>query len=183
MLVACSTQPMISTQSHNWQQYQASMQPIQSWTVAGLIGIRMPKQAESANFTWQQIHDQFNISLYGPLGLGGTELKGSKQGVSLTTHDGRVLTADNIEDLMQQNLGWSLPVNGLIYWVKGLPVPGVPAKTEFNQQGLLSDLQQQGWDIHYLDYQQQNGQWRVRKMLCQRQNLTITLIINLWQPQ
>lgn len=163
-----------------WQLHQAAMDKVHAWQMQGLLGVRLPKQAFSANYHWQQAGAVYTINLYGPLGIGATELNGNSSRVTLELHDGRLLTADNAQDLMQANLGWSLPVNGLIYWVRGIPLPNIPAEISLNQYGLAATLQQQGWNIQYLEYQIQDGWPYPRKMRLQNGNLSLTVVVNGW---
>jgi outer membrane biogenesis lipoprotein LolB len=50
-----------------------------------------------------------------------------------------------------KRLGVRLPVNGLRYWVRGLPEPGsTPGQTDAD--GRLTRLEQNGWVIEYPAY-------------------------------
>ncbi|NIN34367.1 MAG: lipoprotein localization factor LolB, partial [Gammaproteobacteria bacterium] len=58
--------------------------------------------------------------LISPLGRGTYQLNGDSQLVSLLTAENKLYQAETPEILLQNNLGWSVPVDGLKYWVKGI---------------------------------------------------------------
>src|SRR3972149_5389831 len=68
------------------------------------------------------------MRIMAPLSQGTFELRGDDRSVALRTPENETLTATDPQALMQQNLGWSLPVAGLKYWVRGIPAPGSPAR-------------------------------------------------------
>ena len=52
---------------------------------------------------------------------------------------------------MQHVLGWTLPVSSLIYWIRGLPAPGV-YHAQTDAYGHLSKLSQAGWILKFSQY-------------------------------
>ncbi len=53
--------------------------------------------------------------------------------------------------LVEQLLGWRLPVSGLTDWIEGRPAAGRPARTE-GEPGRLSLIEQDGWLIRIEEY-------------------------------
>ena len=49
-------------------------------------------------------------------------------------------------------LGFRLPLLGLGDWMRARPSPGLPAVTQYNDNGSLKLLEQRGWRIEYLEY-------------------------------
>jgi outer membrane lipoprotein LolB len=64
------------------------------------------------------------------------------------------LTADNVSTLMQNALGFALPVEGLRYWLQPSVAPTSKARTEKDpqQDTRLKEIQQDGWTIDYIAY-------------------------------
>ena len=114
--------------NQSWQDYQHSLNQINTWEASGVIGVIINNKGESANFIWQQDNNLYYIQLYGPMGLGAVSLKGQPESVTLTKNNGEKLTANNPSELMDKALGWNVPVDGMNYWGKGLPKPNT-AKT------------------------------------------------------
>ncbi len=153
-LTACTTVP-------------TTLAPQNSQTLQGLFGVVADDQANSGHFIWiQQGHD-FSLELYGPLGLGATELSNQNMQYTLKTAEGKIYQADSPEALMQEALGWSMPVSGFVYWLWGNPEPDFP----FTQNGNV--LNQDGWQITYT----QNGK-TIQKMVMLQDNVRITIVIN-----
>jgi outer membrane lipoprotein LolB len=184
LLAACAPQQVlkpVANPSAAWQHYSIQMNAISNWQASGEMGIRNANQAVSANFNWKQSGSQFVISLSGPLNLGEEMLEGQPGQISLTDGKGQVVKADNAEDLMQQELGWSMPVEGLVYWIRALPVPGVSQQTTLNNNGSLATLNQQNWTIAYQSYIVVKGLPLPHKIIMQQGPWRIIVVINDWQ--
>ena len=111
---------------------------------------------QTANFIWQQKSlTNIQLDLFGPLGIDPTHLAITPNQAELITAQGKTYTADNPEDLMQETLGWQLPILGLQYWLLGIPDFNThnPPIVLLNTQGLIKTLGQYNWHITYLTYQ------------------------------
>lgn len=160
-LTACSTIPSVNVkpiptepliQASSWQKRQQILKQIQNWHVKGKIAIQTQQEAGSAMVNWTQRKQTFTISLLGPLGNPGLTLKGRPREVTLQTSDGKTMTATTPEILLLQVWGWRLPVAYLHDWIRGLPVPGIEAQTQFDALHRLSSLVQGEWRIQFQDY-------------------------------
>lgn len=156
-LSACTTLPVPSpaepgTAEALWQQRQLSLTAIQHWVVSGRLAILTPQTGWHIRVRWQQHADDYLIQLDAPLGQGAAELRGNVAGVTLRTADGE-FSAASAEALLEQRLGWQLPVSGLRYWVRGLPdAEAVTEHQTLDAAGRLTRLQQSGWDIEFRHY-------------------------------
>lgn len=152
---------------------------LQQWTAQGRIGIRWSDDSQSANLNWIQDLDAYRIRLSGPLGQGGLKIEGNAQDVSLQrSGDDKIHRAATPEALMQQLLGWYLPLAQARYWIRGLPAPG-------NHVEPLSDssstgFSQSGWRIEYPRLTRAAGRVLPEKLRLSRENLRITVIITEW---
>ncbi|HEX7682859.1 MAG TPA: lipoprotein insertase outer membrane protein LolB [Trinickia sp.] len=106
------------------------------------------------NFDWQQQGDTVTLQLLNPLGQTLAIVTSSPETASLELPDRQPVTADNVSDLMQHTLGFSLPVEGLRYWLASSPAPSSRAKTivDPDQTSRLKEIDQEGWTIQYLAY-------------------------------
>lgn len=135
-----------------WQERLAALNRIQSWHLNGKIAVQTSKDSGSATVDWSQNHGRYYVSLYGPIGSNSMKLSGGPGGVTLVTSNGKTFKADSAEELLAKNWGFRLPVSNLNYWVRGMPVPDVNARTRFDGKNRLTTLNQQGWNIQYFDY-------------------------------
>ncbi|WP_313210688.1 lipoprotein insertase outer membrane protein LolB, partial [Stutzerimonas nitrititolerans] len=91
--------------------------------------------------------------------------------------------ADSPEALVQSQLGWQLPVSNLLWWVRGLPAPDSRSRLSLDGQSRLAMLQQDGWDVEYLGYSEENGFALPERIKLSGRDLQITLVIKDWQPR
>lgn len=184
LLAGCATQaPTQKEERHpgDWRTQQSNLEALDTWTAAGKVGIRTPDDSQSANLDWTQRADQYRISVSGPWGTGRNTLKGNGRQVTLTNGDG-TFQAPTPEELMAQQMGWSLPLSSLVYWVRGLPDPRSPHRTSEDDVGFPATMDQAGWHIDYRDWSQADGLWLPRRIVMTYDDLRTTLVINRWQP-
>ncbi|MFL9854924.1 lipoprotein insertase outer membrane protein LolB [Paraburkholderia madseniana] len=106
------------------------------------------------NFSWQETGDTVTLQLRNPLGQTLAIVTSSPASATLELPNRQPLTADNVSTLMQNALGFTLPVEGLRYWLQPSPAPTSRAKTEQDPQqpSRLKQITQDGWTIDYLAY-------------------------------
>jgi len=106
------------------------------------------------NFSWQETGDTVTLQLRNPLGQTLAIVTSSPASATLELPNRQPLTADNVSTLMQNALGFALPVEGLRYWLQPSPAPTSRAKTEKDPQqpSRLKEIAQDGWTIDYLAY-------------------------------
>ncbi|CAH2929596.1 MAG: Outer membrane lipoprotein component of lipoprotein transport system LolB [uncultured Paraburkholderia sp.] len=106
------------------------------------------------NFSWQETGDTVTLQLRNPLGQTLAIVTSSPASATLELPNRQPLTADNVSTLMQNALGFALPVEGLRYWLQPSPAPTSRAKTEKDpeQPSRLKEITQDGWTIDYLSY-------------------------------
>ncbi|GAA0695124.1 lipoprotein insertase outer membrane protein LolB [Marinobacterium maritimum] len=157
------------------------VQQLQQWSAEGRIGIRWPEDSQSANLDWEQALDRYRIQLSGPLGQGGLKILGSAHEVSLQrSGDDQVHRAATPEALMQQLLGWHLPLTQAQYWIRGIPAPSSEALPLHEpSNGFI----QSGWRVEYPRLTYAAGMVLPEKLRLTRDDLRITVIINEWTRQ
>ncbi|HZJ95263.1 MAG TPA: lipoprotein insertase outer membrane protein LolB [Thiopseudomonas sp.] len=180
-----STQEQLSdpTRASSWQNHKRQAAPIDAWQITGKLGIRSQDNSGSAIIFWLQRQDYFDIRLSGPLGQGSTRLTGRQGAVSLEIANRGTYQAASAEALMQQQLGWSLPVENLLWWVKGLPAPHSQSQLQLDDNSLLSELLQDQWHIQYLSYRSENGLQLPERIKLSGAGLDITLVIKEWRAR
>ena len=100
-------------QAGQWERQQADVEAFESWTLVGKAGLRTPEENTSANLDWNQTPYYFRMLISGPFGGGRSVLEGREGRFSLTTSEGR-FEAEPSEALMEDQLGWSLPVRAML---------------------------------------------------------------------
>ena len=120
----------------------------------------------------------------GPLGVGLFEVEGSATGVEARFPDGRRVHAVSPEALLEQEIGWSVPLLGLRYWIVGAPVPdGAPLKMELDDQGRLARLEQAGWTVVYERYDTLDGLSLPERIRFSNASVDATVIVRRWKVE
>jgi outer membrane lipoprotein LolB len=188
-LSSCATsptnQPPKANPTQTWGTRVSTLSGVQTWDLNAMIAIRNSVKKNSGAFTanlrWQQTPLHYTILLYGPLGVGATQLIGQPGMVKLTTADGKIYTAATPEQLVAEQTQWILPVSSLYYWIRGLPVPTLPAIKHFDAFNHLTELEQQGWHIQFLRYASIDQIDVPNKIFLFNPDLNVKIIIKEWK--
>ena len=185
LLAACTTLPARKTSApeleHLWLTHQRKLDQFQSWIISGRLGIQTKDEGWHVSFNWQQGDAElYHITLSGPLGQESAELQGTSRGVTLLLADGHSVSALDPDELLLNHLGWGVPVKGLYYWVRGLPVPDVVETHALDGQGRLQWLEQSGWHISYRRYDDISGEALPTKIFLDSPRVKVRLVIDEW---
>jgi outer membrane lipoprotein LolB len=106
------------------------------------------------NFDWRETDSTVTLQLLNPLGQTLAVVTSSPAEATLELPNKQPLTADNVSTLMQQALGFALPVEGLRYWLQPSVAPTSRAHTTADPKDpqRLAQIEQDGWTIDYLAY-------------------------------
>lgn len=183
-LTACST-PVVKQEPVDWSQQQQILAGIQQWEMSGRISIQTESNGGQADFIWQQRNaTDYMIRLQAPLGAGTTWLYGTAEGVELKNSSGEVAYDTDADRLLMQLNGWSLPVNGLRYWVRGIPASKTRYEvTKWHHNSLPEVIEQDGWRIEFREHQRIGERMLPRKLFISRlddQEVDVRMVIRQW---
>lgn len=155
---------------------------LRSWEARGKISLQKGDERTNASYRWRQLKDNYIIHLHGPFGQGATWLRRTTKGVTIENAEVGILGAATAEDLMQQMVGWQVPVSGLQYWITGMAVPGIPAEiTAVDEDGLATAITQQGWTIEFGKRKNIKGRPTPTKIVASRDDIRVTVIVKDWE--
>lgn len=158
------------------------LRELQSWTLTGRVGANNGKDSLSASMRWIQTRERYRIRLSGPLGQGLVEVTGSEAGVALRNAERQTFYASTPEVLLSERFGWRLPVSGLRYWILGQPVPGAAVeRRRLDAYGRLTRLDQSGWRIEYLEYEDVGGMELPSRINLEHRELKARIAVRHWQ--
>jgi outer membrane lipoprotein LolB len=157
---------------------QSNIKKLHAWNIQGAIAINAPQKGANASFAWLQQYRHYTVNIFGPLGTNHILLEGDDQFALLKTPN-IVRRSRNAETLLQEHLGWYIPVNNLYYWIRGLPAMG-EKHAMYNAQGQLVALDQQGWHVEYKMYGQFDGLDVPMLIELQHVGLAIRIVIHQW---
>lgn len=181
VLSACATQsPPRATDPYAWQQHRQQLDSLAAWSFRGRLAIKQPGDSWSASLRWQQENDSYDIRLSGAFGQGGARLFGHDGYAVIETKDHAALTANSAEMLMQEQLGWHVPVRDLKHWLIGSPGAGLSERQTLDAMGRLLEMEQAGWQIRYRSYTEVDGLALPRKLELENGQLRARLVIDEW---
>ncbi len=155
LLGGCATAPSpapVANPALAWRARVAKLAPLGTWDVRGRLALRTAHHGGEVSLRWVRDDSRYTIHLSGPLGHGLVQLQQGPGGARLEDAHRHVYRAANAEVLLFETTGWHVPLDGLTYWIRGLPVPGIPHEQNLDGAGQLQYLQQLGWTIRFLAY-------------------------------
>ena len=144
------------------------------------IGIRSDGKGSTGTTRWRHDAAGDDISMLSPVGGTLAKIIIDANGVTLTRNDGKVLQATDAETLVQQQLGWRLPLGGLPDWALGRPTRRLVNEVEWDGIGRITRLKQDHWEIEYLEYMESAGYRLPRKINLHSDRLSLRLVIERW---
>ncbi|OIQ78114.1 outer-membrane lipoprotein LolB precursor [mine drainage metagenome] len=169
-----------ATPPATYEQHAERVAQIRAFALNGRIGVLSEKKGFSGTLHWHHHTEGDDIDFYSPIGTQLGSISAGADGVTLTTSDQKTYTAQDAETLMQDTLGWSLPMAGLSNWVLGRPSAGEVQILAWDGQGRILHMRQNGWDIEYPHYMEAEGQQLPGKIVLKSQKLDLKLVIEQW---
>lgn len=151
-----------------------------AFSLNGRIAVRYNGSRHSAGLRWAHNTQSDEVLLLAPLGQTAARVYRDAAGATLEDGERRYQAAD-AESLMQQVLGWHLPLDGLHHWVLALPAAGSQAQIERDAGGRIAVLHQDGWEVHYLRYAGEGADSLPSRLQLSRDNLQVQILIDEWE--
>ncbi|MBV1907421.1 MAG: lipoprotein insertase outer membrane protein LolB [Pseudomonadales bacterium] len=176
LLSGCASSPYGSSKPGS--EAQKSQQAAEQFVLQGRLAVKQAKEGFSASFKWVQVGTYYSVELWGTFGQGRTLIKGNSSYVEITTADGEIHRDNQPEMLMQEWLGWGVPLDVLRYWIQGYASPHEQRADYQDMPDILSgSFRQLGWLItpsRYIDIQ---GVSLPMKTIVMKDGFRITLLI------
>ena len=146
----------------------------------GRISINHQGKRHSAGVRWTHQARSDEILLLTPLGQTVARIFYDAFAATLD-QGGKRYQADDVEALMNQVLGWHLPLGGLRHWMLGKAAPDTSAQIERDSQGRVTRLQQDNWEVRYLKYANGGQDSMQTRLELTHTDLQMTLLIDKWE--
>ena len=181
-LTASETVP--SERDTAWQAHARDLARFQTWSMVGSLVVRSKGDASRVTLRWRQTHAAYHVRITALLGAGLLDLEGSDAGVEARFADGRRVRADSPEALLEEEVGWSVPLGGLQYWMVGAPSPGGAGGTmEIDSEGRLARLEQSGWTVVYEKYRSLDGLALPARIRFSNGSVEGTVVVRRWKAE
>ena len=185
-LTACTRQGGLTEDPEQQQEELARQQAVSEfseWDMYARAVLRMKGEVYHVGIRWdRQANRHFKMFLDAPFGQGVLRIDGlGAQGYRLGLPDGRQFENNSAEALLDEVVGWTLPISGLDYWVRGLPDPRSKHRVQLDSAGRTRSIAQDGWEISYQDYFDDLTPPLPRRFSLANDQLTLKLAIERWQ--
>ncbi|MDX1915722.1 MAG: lipoprotein insertase outer membrane protein LolB [Methylophilus sp.] len=183
MLAGCATQPAPKPSSSPTLQLQhlEALSHLTEYTIKGRLGVNANGKGYSGSIEWHHQPQHDEIDIYTPFGSKIANITKDSQTVVLTDAEMRSVSAQDTETLTEKTLGWRLPLNGLSDWAIGKPSPSSIEASSWDESGRLTSLAQEGWQISYEEYTDQQGIALPSKITLKNDKSSVKLLIKEWQ--
>jgi outer membrane lipoprotein LolB len=184
LLAACSSVPKIDKdlKPQLWLEHQIAINGITAWNINGRLAVKNEKDSGTATLLWEQSFANYELRVIAPLGQGTYILKGTSDGVVMQDPKNISTKAETAEQLLYEALGWKIHINGLKYWVRGIPEPYmIYSELLLDEKGRLTNMKQSGFDVSVLRYTEQNGISLPEKLTIKSNDIQLKLVIKDWK--
>lgn len=176
-LTACTTTP--PQPATEWDTHRSALLALESWQFSGRIAVQTDNGADSASLEWRQARDDLDLVVSGPMGIKEARLE-QRDGRRVLLRDGERRELLPGDDPLVREFGWSLPLEYLPYWLRGMPAPDLPVQARELESGRLARLRQAGWTLIYTEYQQVGQIALPRRIRFSREAVTGKILLKEW---
>jgi outer membrane lipoprotein LolB len=165
-----------------WNTRFPQLVKLNNWEIQGRSVISQKRESWNAGLIWQEFNGTYQVKLQGPFAQGGAILKGQQGKAILIMDDGQILFSASPETLLKEALNMPLPIEALRDWVRGMPYAQQDYELiEFDHQGRVTSLLQQGWQIDYKRYIPFEHYSMPAKIFIKQGDRSLRIVISDWE--
>ena len=157
------------------------MQSLNAWDLSGKLSIDDGMDGGSGRLSWQIRNEDSQMNFRGALGKGAWQLDSGPGYAHLHKADGSMISSVSVDDLVESELGWRIPVNSLKWWALGLPAPGANERLDLDSKGRVLVMQQHGWNIAYERYGEFDAVLLPTRITIEGHGVRLRMVISKWQ--
>lgn len=184
ILTACAGGPPHRDEAPDylaWADRSLTLAAIQAWSMEGRVALRTDDDGWTASLTWSQWRDFMEFHLRGSFGIGSTRVRGTTDRIVIENSRGETWTSTDPSADLARETGWEVPLASLRWWMIGLPAPDSrPAEEVVDGQGRLVYLRQDGWEIEYSAYREENGLMLPEKVRVESDEARLRIHVRSW---
>ena len=180
-LIASTLWGCASINSNQRQQVSQLTAP-ESWRVLGKASVSDSETAQLFSYFWQYqpSYERLELNANNAGRIFAYERQGQKSKLSVAGREPVFDTEPN--KVLQQQLGWQLPIPELRYWLVGVAYPESSiAAVEFNDDGRLMSLRQSGWDVSYRAYYIKQSHDLPKSIQLRKGRFSVRIYASNWQ--
>lgn len=164
-----------------WLERRDLLRQLDDWRMEGRIALRTGRDGYNGTLSWEQMDDLLDFRFRGPFGFGGFRIHGDLDRLRIKTTSGEELLLTDPEAEMRDRFGWSLPVYSMRFWIVGVSDPGMTAEETVDDEGMLLELSQNGWDVSFDGYRVEDGLLLPKKIVMESGEVRIRVVADRWR--
>ena len=164
-----------------WNDQRAGLETLERYGLNGRVAVAANGQGFSASLRYAQRAGSSEMSLDGPLGIGGLRLELEGDQLEIATSRGDTLDGVEARAELERRLGFELPLNELRWWLLGIPAPG-EATVNAADTGEISDFTQRGWRVSINSRAPGLGFSLPQRLTAEREGARMKLLVENWLP-
>ena len=155
----------------------------ESFELQGRVFVRFGARAFSGSMRWRHALEIDEVWLSGPLGQTAAYIVRDANGAMLRTADQQTYRSISLDALMQDGLGWTLPLADLSYYVLDQVPPGDgTSTTERDAEHRLLQVVRDGWKVTLIPGHESNMAHRPLRLRMRKDEIEIRLVIDRLEP-
>ena len=184
LLAACSQQPSIVSVDNPaavWKAHANYLYNLNVWqSEMSVLGVTSEEKFKT-RLSWNQDQANYTIKLRDFIGRTVALIDGSASQVSVKTSKCQTYQGDTAEQLLDEVAGMRIPLEGLKYWLRGIPEPGIELDAfTLGEDGAAKSMSQNGWRMSYPLYRTYGDIRLPQKVLLEYDDLNLTVNITHW---
>lgn len=151
-----------------------------AWSISGRVGLSDGERGGSLAFAWQAEGETHQIDLR--TGAGGQRWRldfTPEQAVLVGSGVDR-LSGPDPDPLVEQAVGWPIPVDALSWWIRGLLPPG-GGFMQFAEDGSLAAATDPPWQLDYRRFAQIHGHFFPTRLDARSGPYEVRIVIRDWR--
>jgi outer membrane lipoprotein LolB len=191
LLAGCRTAPPPATPTVTgpganapWAEQRAALENFTAYNLSGRVAVAANGQGFSAGLRYAQQPHRSDLSLDGPLGIGGLRVELEGESLRIFTSRGEQLDGVAARAELERRLGFALPLAELRWWLLGVPAPGPGTidTVQHAQSGEISSFDQNGWKVNIDSRAPALGFALPKRLTAEREGARLKLLVETWRP-
>lgn len=163
-----------------WPEQRAALATLDRYGLEGRVAVAANGQGFSASLRYSQLAARTEMSLDGPLGIGGLRVEVEGEDLEIATSRGEKLNGPAARAELERRLGFALPFEELRWWLLGIPAPGESA-INATDTGEIRDFTQNGWRVSINSRIAGLGFSLPQRLTAEREGARLKLFVERWQ--
>lgn len=163
-----------------WPEQRAALERLDRYGLDGRVAVAANGQGFSASLRYAQLADRTDLSLNGPLGIGGLRVKLDGEDLEIATSRGENLDGAAARAELERRLGFALPLHALRWWLLGIPAPG-EAVIDAADTGEIQTFSQEGWNVSIQTRAPGLGFSLPQRLTAEREGVRLKMLVQRWR--